>query len=106
MRELHRLAQNDGLGRSTVARQISHKADTISVPTPTGSCSKYNEGTATAGHEIVVGVAHLVEGTVEYGVGIMRTARLRNAPLRCGRCNREVQDKPGNCMSGLVDHLQ
>ena len=40
----------------------------------------------TAGHEIVVSVALLVDGTVEYVVGIMRTARVRNA-LRCQRRN-------------------
>ena len=52
--------------RSEVARQISYKSDTISVPTPAGACCKYNEGEATAGYEIVVGVALLVDGAVEF----------------------------------------
>ena len=49
------------------------------MPAPAGSCCKDNEGAATADHEIVVGVVFFVDGTVEYGVGIMRTARVRHA---------------------------
>ena len=70
--ELHRPAQNYRLGRSAGPHQISYKTDTISVPTPAGSCCKYNEGATTAGHENVVGVALLVDGAVERGVGIVQ----------------------------------
>ena len=65
---------------------------------PAGSCCKYNEGAATVGHEIVVGVTFFVDGTVEHRVGIMRTARVRHAlrgqrRYNCGiRASREAAE--------------